>query len=180
MGLDEVTQICPVPLPAWLSDSGGKGIQVVAVAHGEAQLASRWGDHGRQVVLDTCSVKVFLPGITDTTTLDAASKLSGQAAWQIRGHYHKTWHDIATPDMIRQLPSGYALVIRGGYPPTIARLPRAWNNLLYRRARHMSPSAALHRRRPVRHPRCGHGPRGRRSRTTCPTTCSATTSSAWS
>ncbi len=27
MGLDEVTQICPVPLPAWLSDSGGKGIR---------------------------------------------------------------------------------------------------------------------------------------------------------
>ena len=41
MGLDEVTQICPVPLPFWLSDSGGKGIQVVAVVHGEAQLASR-------------------------------------------------------------------------------------------------------------------------------------------
>jgi len=43
MGLDEVTQICPVPLPSWLSDSGGKGIQVIAVVHGEAQLAGRWG-----------------------------------------------------------------------------------------------------------------------------------------
>ena len=53
MGLDEVTQICPVPLPSWLADSGGKGIQVAAVVHGEAQLAERWGDHGRQVVLDT-------------------------------------------------------------------------------------------------------------------------------
>jgi type IV secretion system protein VirD4 len=42
MGLDEVTQICPVPLPSWLSDSGGKGIQVVAVVHGEAQLTGRW------------------------------------------------------------------------------------------------------------------------------------------
>ena len=52
MGLDEVTQICPVPLPSWLSDSGGKGIQVAAVVHGEAQLAERWGEHGRQVVLD--------------------------------------------------------------------------------------------------------------------------------
>ena len=80
MGLDEVTQICPVPLPSWLSDSGGKGIQVVAVVHGEAQLAGRWDDHGRQVVLDTSSVKVFLPGITDTTTLQAASTLCGQAS----------------------------------------------------------------------------------------------------
>ena len=135
MGLDEVTQICPVPLPAWLSDSGGKGIQVIAVAHGGgAQLASRWDDHGRQVIWDTSSVKVFLPGITDTTTLQAASTLCGQASWKIHGQDHPGHFDIATPDMIRQLPSGFALVIRGGLAPVIARLPRAWNNLAYRRA----------------------------------------------
>jgi type IV secretory pathway TraG/TraD family ATPase VirD4 len=135
MGLDEVTQICPVPLPAWLSDSGGKGIQVIAVAHGEAQLASRWDDHGRQVIWDTSSVKVFLPGITDTTTLQAASLLCGQASWKVHGQDHPGHFDIATPDMIRQLPAGFALVIRGGLAPLIARLPRAWNNPAYRRAR---------------------------------------------
>jgi type IV secretion system protein VirD4 len=135
MGLDEVTQICPVPLPVWLSDSGGKGIQVCAVAHGEAQLAGRWGEQGKQVALDTSSVKVFLPGITDTTTLDAASKLCGQAAYTERGQDHHSRHDVATPDMIRQLPAGFALVIRGGCSPVIARLPRAWNDPAYRRAR---------------------------------------------
>jgi hypothetical protein len=135
MGLDEVTQICPVPLPAWLSDSGGKGIQVVAVAHGEAQLSGRWADHGRQVVMDTSSVKVFLPGITDTGTLEMASTLCGQAPWKIRGQEHASHHAVATPDMIRQLPTGFALVIRGGNAPVIARLPRAWNNPAYRRAR---------------------------------------------
>ena len=140
MGLDEVTQICPVPLPTWLSDSGGKGIQVVAVVHGEAQLAGRWEDHGRQVVLDTSSVKVFLPGITDVTTLQAASTLCGQASWKVRGQDHATRHDVAAPDMIRQLPAGFALVIRGGCAPVIARLPRAWNNPAYRRARRHSPA----------------------------------------
>jgi type IV secretion system protein VirD4 len=140
MGLDEVTQICPVPLPSWLSDSGGKGIQVAAVVHGEAQLAERWGDHGRQVVLDTSSVKVFLPGITDVTTLDAAAKLCGQASWKVHGQDFATRHDVATPDMIRQLPAGFALVIRGGCAPVIARLPRAWRNPAYRRARHHAPA----------------------------------------
>jgi type IV secretory pathway TraG/TraD family ATPase VirD4 len=135
MGLDEVTQICPVPLPAWLSDSGGKGIQICSVVHGEAQLTGRWGEHGRQVVLDTSSVKMFLPGITDVTTLDAASKLCGQASWKVRGQEHTSRHDVATPDMIRQLPAGFALVIRGGCAPVIARLPRAWKNPAYRRAR---------------------------------------------
>ena len=142
MGLDEVTQICPVPLPSWLSDSGGKGIQVCAVVHGEAQLTGRWGDHGRQVVLDTSSVKVFLPGITDTTTLDAVSKLCGQASWKIRGQDHASRHDVATPDMIRQLPAGFALVIRGGCAPVIARLPRAWKNPAYRRARRLGQGPA--------------------------------------
>jgi hypothetical protein len=56
----------------------------------------RWGDHGRQVVLDTSSVKVFLPGITDTTTLEAASTLCGQGAWKVRGQDHATRHDVAT------------------------------------------------------------------------------------
>jgi len=126
MGLDEVTQICPVPLPSWLSDSGGKGIQVAAVVHGQAQLAERWGEHGRQVVLDTSSVKIFLPGITDTTTLKAGSTLCGQASWKVRGQDHATRHDVATPDMIRQLPAGFALVIPGrlrpGHRPAAARL----------------------------------------------------------
>ena len=150
MGLDEVTQICPVPLPSWLSDSGGKGIQVVAVAHGEAQLAGRWGDHGRQVVLDTSSVKLYLPGITDVTTLEAASKLCGQASWRVRGQDYATRHEVATPDMIRQLPAGFALVIRGGCAPVIARLPRAWNNPARRRARLCAPvSAAFKQAQPV-------------------------------
>ena len=173
MGLDEVTQICPVPLPAWLSDSGGKGIQVVAVVHGEAQLASRWDDHGRQVVWDTSSVKVFLPGITDTTTLQAASILCGQAQWKLRGQDHASPHDVATPDMIRQLPAGFALVIRGGFAPVIARLPRAWNNPAYRRARRRGTAPAF----PAARSRCPPNPSPTPSldlspspRTTSPTT----------
>ena len=137
MGLDEVTQICPVPLPFWLADSGGKGIQVVAVVHGEAQLAERWGDYGRQIVMDTCSVKLFLPGITATATLQAASTLCGQASWKVRGQDHATRHDVATPDMIRQLPAAFALVIRSNCAPVIARLPQAWKNPAYRRARRL-------------------------------------------
>ena len=86
-------------------------------------------------------MKVFLPGITDTTTLQAASTLCGQAAWKIRGQEHRSHFDIAAPDMIRQLPAGFALVIRGHCAAVIARLPRAWNNPAYRRARrhHLAP-----------------------------------------
>src|SRR5205814_367460 len=52
-------------------------------------------------------------------------------------------HDVATPDMIRQLPSGFALVIRGGCAPVIARLPRAWRNPAYKTARRRGQATAI-------------------------------------
>jgi hypothetical protein len=121
MGLDEVTQICPVPLPSWLSDSGGKGIQVVAVVHGEAQLAERWGEHGRQVVLDTSSVKMFLPGITDVTTLTPRASCAEPLSLARAGpHPPRRGHG----GLIRQLPPGFALVIRGAAHRSSPAAPR--------------------------------------------------------
>ena len=126
MGLDEVTQICPVPLPSWLSDSGGKGIQVVAVVHGEAQLAERWGDHGRQVVLDTCSVKVFLPGITDTTTLQRGQHAvrPGVVEGPRPGPRHppRRRHPGHDPPAARRVRPGHPRRLRPGHRPAAPRL----------------------------------------------------------
>ncbi|HXR27563.1 MAG TPA: TraM recognition domain-containing protein, partial [Candidatus Baltobacteraceae bacterium] len=80
LALDEVTQICPVPLPSWLADSGGRGIQIITVAHGQAQLRARWGADGARVILDTSATKIWLPGISDPDTLEMASMLCGTTA----------------------------------------------------------------------------------------------------
>jgi type IV secretory pathway TraG/TraD family ATPase VirD4 len=142
MALDEVVQICPVPLPVWLSDSGGKGIQVITVAHGEAQLASRWEEHGKQVILDTSSVKCLLPGVTDTETLEMAGKLCGKGAYREHGRDEWSRHDVLDPDMIRQLPTAFALVLRSNHAPVIARVPRAWRDRTYRKARRRGQATA--------------------------------------
>lgn len=142
MALDEIVQTCPVPLPTWLADSGGKGIQLIPVTHGEAQLRSRWKQDGAQVVLDTCGVKIWLPGISDTTTLKMASDLCGQAALKERGQDHHTRHEVMTPDMIRQLPAGHALIVRGGYAPVVARLGAAWKDRAYKTARRRAAAIA--------------------------------------
>ena len=142
MALDEIVQTCPIALPTWLADSGGKGIQLIPVTHGEAQLRSRWQQDGAQVVLDTCGVKVWLPGISDTGTLKMASDLCGQAALRERGQRHHTRHEAMTSDMIRQLPAGHALIIRGGYAPVIARLGAAWKDPLYKTARRRGAAIA--------------------------------------
>lgn len=135
MALDEIVQTCPVPVPKWAANSGGVGIQIITVAHGEAQLASRWGIHGKQVLIDTAGVLMLLAGIKDKDTLQMASGLIDTAAFKVRGQDHESHHEVMTPAMIRQLPAGRALLIRGGQAPVISTLPRVWKDRAYRHAR---------------------------------------------
>jgi type IV secretion system protein VirD4 len=138
--LDEVTQTCPLPLPSLLADAGGRGVQIMPVVHGPAQLRTRWGADGARTILDTCGTKVFLPGLSDPDTLETASKLSGTLAARERGQDHDTRHPIMTDDMIRQLPirrdgTGYAFIIRNGLAPVIGRPPVIWHG---RRRKHLA------------------------------------------
>jgi type IV secretion system protein VirD4 len=135
MALDEIANIAPIAIPNFMADSGGRGIQLAIVSHGLGQLRERWGEHGAQIISDTAGCKVFLPGITDTALLKAASELCGQIAFFEKGHEHRTRHDICDPAMLRELPDGYALLVRGGRAPVIAKLPRAWTARAYKRAR---------------------------------------------
>ncbi len=71
-----------------------------------------------------------------------ASQLCGQAAWKERGQDHHSRHDVMTRDMIRQLPPGFALVVRGGLAPVVAKLPAAWRDKAYRAARRRGDAVA--------------------------------------
>jgi type IV secretion system protein VirD4 len=135
MALDEIANIAPVAIPNFMADAGGRGIQLAIVSHGVAQLRERWGEQGAQIISDTAGCKVFLPGITDTALLKAASELCGQTAFREKDQEHFTRHDICDPAMLRELPDGYALLVRGGRAPVLAKLPRAWTDRAYKRAR---------------------------------------------
>ena len=135
MALDEIANIAPINIPNFMADSGGRGIQLAIVSHGLGQLRERWGEQGAQIISDTAGCKVFLPGITDTALLKAASELCGQTAFLERGQTHLTRYDICDPAMLRELPDGYALLVRGGHAPVLAKLPRAWTDRAYKRAR---------------------------------------------
>ena len=76
-----------------------------------------------------------MPGITATSTLEAASRLVGDTAYTERGQEHSTRHPILTDAMVRQMPARYALVLRGGLSPVICRVPVAWRNWRYLLAR---------------------------------------------
>jgi hypothetical protein len=147
--LDEITQTCPIPLPSLLADAGGRGIQIIPVVHGIAQLRTRWGPDGARTILDACGTKIFLPGSSDPETLDMASTLSGTFAGRERGSEYDTRHPVMTEDMIRALPvrrdgTGYALILRNGLSPVIGRPPVIWRDRQARRiTRHLPPPATV-------------------------------------
>jgi type IV secretion system protein VirD4 len=142
LALDEVTQICPVPVDSWLADSAGKGIQIITVAHGIAQLRKRWGADGAQAILDTSGIKMLLPGITDTDTLKMASELCGQVALKEHGRDEHSRHDVMPAELISRLPARRALVLRTGMAPVVASLTMAWRDRTYKRARRRGTAIA--------------------------------------
>ena len=130
--LDEVTTICPVDLPTMLSDSAGKGQLFIAVAHGTSQLKDRWGEFGGQTVWDTCGTKILLGGLSDTETLEEASKLCGTVVIGPDGDQPVP---VVPPEFLRGLPDWRALVIRMNLNPLIVKIRPAWKRPGYRRAR---------------------------------------------
>jgi type IV secretion system protein VirD4 len=131
--LDEVTRICPIDLPGWMADAGGQGVSIWAAFHGMSQLRSRWKAEGAQTIWNTSNAVLLTSGIKDMETLDAASKLTGDGSWKARGQEHYSEHPVMTPAMIRQIPSGWALVLRGNNRPVVAKLARYWKDRAYRR-----------------------------------------------
>ena len=151
MALDEVTQICPVPLPLWMADSAGKGVLIVAICHGLAQLESRWDIAGARAIWDTAGIKIILGGVSDSDTLDRISRLCGEISIRTRSRsrgHDGHWGDtisyqpvrVLPPELLRTLPDRRALVIRGNLSPVVIRLRMAWRRLDYIQAR-VSPGA---------------------------------------
>jgi hypothetical protein len=145
MALDEVTTICPVDLPVMLSDSAGKGVLIVAVAHGTSQLKERWGEHGGQVVWDTCGTKILLGGISDADTLEQASGLLGSVVLGEPGELPPL--PVVPPEFVRALPDWRALVIRMNLAPVVVKIRPAWKRLAYRLG--LVPSAPVHTPHPA-------------------------------
>jgi len=130
-----------------MADSAGKGILIVAVCHGLAQLEARWDSSGARAIWDTAGIKVILGGVSDPDTLDGLSRLCGEI--ELRTHsrahdeYGRRGHTVTDqpvqvlpPELLRMLPEWRALVVRGNLSPVVIGLRMAWRRLDYQSARH--------------------------------------------
>jgi len=143
-----------------MADSAGKGVLIVAVCHGLAQLEARWDHSGARAIWDTAGIKVVLGGISDADTLDRLSRLCGDISLRTRtwtrDEYGRRARSISyqpvrvlPPELLRTLPDWRALVVRGNLSPVVIRLRMAWRRHDYRQARRTGTAASLDRLRPA-------------------------------
>jgi type IV secretory pathway TraG/TraD family ATPase VirD4 len=81
--LDEVANIAPLQeLPQIASEGGGQGLTLVASLQDLSQARARWGK-AADGFLTLFGTKLLLPGIADTTTLEAVSTMLGEYDRQV-------------------------------------------------------------------------------------------------
>jgi hypothetical protein len=138
LALDELTQVCPLPLPAMLADSAGKGILITSVVHSYGQLESRWGKAGAEVVWATSACKVFLGGITDPVTLEHVTRVCG-----VVGVDSDRNVPSVPPDLLRMLPKWRALILSLNARPVVVKTRPVWHRRDRRFGRAPAPVPVL-------------------------------------
>jgi type IV secretion system protein VirD4 len=145
--LDEAANIAPLrDLDALASTAAGHGIQLVSVFQDLAQIANRYGDRA-QTVVNNHRAKILLSGISDTQTLEYASRLLGdeevlqssvtRGAQGTRSTTESmTLRSLAPAHVLRGIRPGEGVLVYGHLPPARLSL-RPWF-----KERHLLPRAS--------------------------------------
>jgi type IV secretion system protein VirD4 len=134
--LDELANVVPIEeLPSLASQGAGRGVVLMSIVQDLSQLRARYGSDRANSILNNHGCKMVLPGISDPETTDVIAKLVGRGQYtdvQVSHNqgrssrsYSLRQDQMASPDALRQLQEGTAVVLHRGMPPTVVRL-RPW------------------------------------------------------
>jgi type IV secretory pathway TraG/TraD family ATPase VirD4 len=109
-----------------------------------SQLRARYGVDKANTILNNHACKVVLPGISDPETSEVVGKLVGRGEFteqqvnvgadgRISRSYSVRQDAMATPDGLRRLSPGTAIVIHRDSPPALVRLPYWFQRRRYRK-----------------------------------------------
>jgi type IV secretion system protein VirD4 len=134
--LDEAANIAPLrDLDSLASTAAGHGIQLVSVFQDLAQISDRYGERA-QTVVNNHRAKIVLSGISDTQTLEYASRLLGDeevlqssVTRGAQGSRSTTQsvglRSLAPANVLRGIKPGEGILVYGHFPPARLRL-RPW------------------------------------------------------
>lgn len=135
--LDELANIAPLPRIAnYLSDGGGRGIQIAWYAQSRHQLVRRFSADGARVMLDATSMLLVSGGLADAELLRDCAALIGEVEERDRtrswgrnssGYAEQLRHVPAMdPAAIFALPAFSALALSGGVGAAVVELEPWW------------------------------------------------------
>jgi len=135
--LDELANVVPIEeLPALASQGAGRGVVLMSIVQDLSQLRARYGVDRANSILNNHGCKLILPGISDPETADVVARIVGRADLtdiqvsrapdgRTSRSYTVRQAPMASPDTLRQLRDGTAIVVHRGCPPTTVQL-RPW------------------------------------------------------
>jgi type IV secretion system protein VirD4 len=133
--LDEAGNVAPLPnLAEIASTAPSHNIQLISIFHDLAQARSRYRQQAETVV-NSHRARMLLPGVADLETLRYFSGLAGEQerreltrtsgrGGSSRSYSHRR-APLISPEALRQLPAGHALLLYGRLAPVRVRL-RTW------------------------------------------------------
>jgi len=150
--LDEAGNVAPLPnLAEIASTAPSHNIQLISIFHDLAQARSRYRQQAETVV-NSHRARMLLPGVADLDTLRYFSGLVGDQErtelTRTRGRdggtrsYSRRRAPLISPEALRQLPDGHALLLYGRLAPVRVRLRSWFGNRRLRRLAGPAPEAA--------------------------------------
>ncbi|WP_431684156.1 type IV secretory system conjugative DNA transfer family protein [Kitasatospora sp. KL5] len=135
--LDEAAIICPLPIDRWSSDAGGWGIQILVSVQSLAQLYQRWGRWGGQTIWQNLN-KAVLPGLSVLEDQEMVSGMVGEREVQdvsrsetedgkTNRHISAQRERVITPDKVRTLDPGTAIVFHRSTTPVLVGFQAVWD-----------------------------------------------------
>lgn len=148
--LDEAALICPIPLPKWTSDMGGRNITIHIAAQGRSQLRERYGDTGAGSIMNNSAMLLVYGDGRDISDLETYVKLTGERDAEVATHDHSSRgystttrrQNILTEAQFAQLGPGRVVIIARSMPPAIGRVQMVWNRRDVRAQKRAAQSAA--------------------------------------
>jgi type IV secretory pathway TraG/TraD family ATPase VirD4 len=133
--LDEAANIAALPqLPNFLSAIGSKGVSIITAWQDFSQIESRYGKQ-KDTILNNSRGKLILPGITDPTTLQYFSSITGEAIEDSvsisRAEKNATSRNLSINEQrrilldavtLREQKFGEGILVYGNLPPTRIKL----------------------------------------------------------
>jgi type IV secretion system protein VirD4 len=104
--LDELPNICPLPhVDSYLSDGGGRGIQICWYAQARSQLVERFGGDKASTILGATSVMLFGGGLHDPELLKDLSLMLGQVEVRTQTRNTDRSGQNSWSEQVRQMPT---------------------------------------------------------------------------